>query len=253
MLDQVLPANLFAALLVFARIGSAMLMLPGFGEAYVNPRLRLAFALALTVLAAPVLAPKLPAMPSTPLGLLTLMGGEIAVGLFLGTLTRVLLAALQVAGSVISVQLGLSAALIFNPLQQQQEAITSTFLSVAGVLVIFLTDLDHAMLRALIHSYSVFEPGAPLQWGDLSAAMARATAESFRLGVEMAAPFMVMGTIFYVAVGLVSRLAPQLQILFATQPLQIVAGLTAFALLLASGLQWFLERFATDLGQLLRG
>ena len=52
------------------------------------------------------------------------------------------------------------------------------------------------------------------------------------------------GTIFYVAVGLISRLTPQLQILFVIQPLQIVAGLIAFALLMATGMQWFLERFA---------
>ena len=249
MLDQLLPANLFAAALIFARVGSAMMLLPGIGEAYVNARLRLVFALALTILMTPVLAPKLPAMPGTSLGLLIVLGGEIVVGLFLGTLTRVLLTAVQVAGSIISVQLGLSAALIFNPLLQQQEVITSTFLGVAAVVVIFLADLHHLMLRALIDSYGVFTPGSAFAWGDFSAAIARITAESFRLGVEMAAPFMVIGTIFYVGVGLVSRLSPQLQILFAIQPLQIIAGLVAFALLLATGLQWFLERFAADLSQ----
>jgi len=247
MLDQILPANLFAALLVFARIGSAMMMLPGIGEAYVNPRLRLMLGMALTVLATPLLAPSLPPLPGTPIGLFMLLGEEISIGLFLGTLARILLAAVQVAGSVISLQLGLSAALIFNPLQQQQEAITSTFLSVAGVLVIFLADLHHVMLRALIDSYTVFTPGTFFPWGDFSDVIARAVADSFRLGIEMAAPFMVIGTIFYVAVGLISRLAPQLQILFAIQPLQLVAGLIAFAFLIASGLQWFLERFAQDL------
>ncbi|HLJ20872.1 MAG TPA: flagellar biosynthetic protein FliR, partial [Stellaceae bacterium] len=69
---------------------------------------------------------------------------------------------------------------------------------------------------------------------------------SFKIGVEMAAPFMIVGTIFYVGVGLISRLTPQLQILFVIQPLQIVAGLFAFGLLLAAGLQWFLERFAAE-------
>src|SRR5579864_5761443 len=200
MFEQILPANIFAAALVFARIGSAMILLPGIGEAYVSPRLRLVFALALTVLATPVLAPKLPAMPGTVIGLLIVLGGEIVIGLFLGTLTRVLMSAVQVAGSIISVQLGLSTALIFNPLVQQQEAITSTFLSIAAVLVIFLADLHHVMLRALIDSYAVFTPGSAFAWGDLSAAMALATAECFRLGVEMAAPFIVIGTIFYVAV-----------------------------------------------------
>ncbi|MGE5201914.1 MAG: flagellar biosynthetic protein FliR [Acidobacteriota bacterium] len=250
MLDQLLPANLFAAFLVFARLGSALMLLPGFGEVYVAPRLRLALALGLTLLAAPALAPALPPLPGEPIGLLVLLGQEIAVGIFLGTVARILLAALQVAGSVVSIELGLSAALIFNPMLQQQEAITSAFYSVAGVLIIFLTDLHHPMLRGLVASYGVFHPGELIAWGDASDAVARAATESFRIGVEIAAPFLVIGTIFYVAVGLISRLAPQLQILFVIQPLQIVAGLAAFALLLSSGMEWFLERFAADLARL---
>jgi len=251
MLDQLLPTNLFAAFLVFARLGSAMILLPGIGEVYVAPRLRLVLALGLTLVATPVVAPLLPPIPGTAIGLALLLAGEIAVGLFLGTVARIMLAALQVAGSVVSIELGLSAALIFNPLAQTQEAITSAFYSVAGVLIIFLADLHHPMLRALVGSYGVFHPGAIFAWGEFSDAIAHAVTESFRLGVEMAAPFVIVGTIFYVALGLVSRLAPQLQILFVIQPLQIVAGLVAFALLLATGMQWFVERFADNLVQLM--
>lgn len=246
MLDQILPANIFAASLVFARLGSALMLLPGIGEVYVSPRLRLVLALGITLVATPVVAPALPRLPGGFIELALMLGGEIAVGLFLGTIARILLAALEVAGSLISINLGLSAALIFNPLLQQQEAITSTFYGLAGVLIIFLADLHHPMLRALVSSYGVFQPGALFQWGDFSDAVARATTESFRIGVEMAAPFMIMGTIFYVAIGLISRLTPQLQILFVIQPLQIVAGLVAFALLMATGMQWFLERFAAS-------
>ncbi len=246
MLDQILPANIFAAALVFARLGSALMLLPGIGEIYVSPRLRLVLALGITLVATPVVAPSLPRLPAGTIELLLMLGGEIAVGLFIGTIARILLAAVEVSGTVISINMGLSAALVFNPLLQQQESVTSAFYSVAGVLIIFLADLHHPMLRALVSSYGVFQPGVLLQWGDFSDAVARAVTESFKIGVEMAAPFMIIGTIFYVAVGLISRLTPQLQILFVVQPLQIVAGLFAFALLLATGLQWFLERFAAE-------
>ncbi|HTZ76467.1 MAG TPA: flagellar biosynthetic protein FliR [Stellaceae bacterium] len=251
MLDQILPANLFAAALVFARLGSALMLMPGIGDTYVASRFRLVLALAMTAVATPIVAPMLPALPTSPIRLALMLCGEIAVGLFLGSIARVLLAALEIAGTVISIELGLSAALVFNPLQQTQEAITSAFYSVAGVVIIFLTDLHHPMLKALVASYSVFHPGAGFYWGDFSDAMARAVADSFRLGIEIAAPFIMLGTMFYVAVGLLSRLAPQLQILFVIQPLQIVAGLTAFALLVGSGLQWFLERYAASFANLI--
>lgn len=246
MLDQILPTNIFAAALVFARLGSALMLLPGIGEVYVAPRLRLVLALGITLVATPLVAPALPRLPASMIQLLLMLGGEIAIGLFLGTIARILLAAVEVAGTLISINLGLSAALVFNPMLQQQESVTSAFYSVAGVLIIFLADLHHPMLRALVSSYGVFEPGAFFQWGDFSDAVARAVTESFKIGVEMAAPFMIIGTIFYVGVGLISRLTPQLQILFVIQPLQIVAGLFAFGLLLATGMQWFLERFAAE-------
>jgi flagellar biosynthetic protein FliR len=245
-LDQILPANIFAAALVFARLGSALMLLPGIGEVYVAPRLRLVLALGITLVATPIVAPSLPRLPAGTIQLMLMLGGEIAVGIFIGTIARILLAAVEVAGTVVSVNLGLSAALVFYPMLQQQESVTSAFYSVAGVLIIFLADLHHPMLRALVSSYGVFEPGVFFQWGDFSDAIARAVTESFKIGVEMAAPFMIIGTIFYVGVGLISRLAPQLQILFVVQPLQIVAGLFAFALLLATGMQWFLERFAAE-------
>jgi flagellar biosynthesis protein FliR len=246
MLDQILPTNIFAAALVFARLGSALMLMPGIGEVYVAPRLRLVLALGITLVATPLVAPSLPRLPASTIQLLVMLGGEIAIGLFLGTIARILLAAVEVAGTLISINLGLSAALVFNPMLQQQESVTSAFYSVAGVLIIFLADLHHPMLRAFVSSYNVFEPGVFFQWGDFSDAVARAVMESFKIGVEMASPFMIIGTIFYVGVGLISRLTPQLQILFVIQPLQIVAGLFAFGLLLATGMQWFLERFAAE-------
>jgi flagellar biosynthesis protein FliR len=222
------------------------MLLPGIGEVYVSPRFRLVLALGVTLVATPLVAPSLPQLPAGAIQLLLMLGGEIAIGLFLGTVARILLAAVEVAGTVVSVNLGLSAALVFNPMLEQQESVTSAFYSVAGVLIIFLADLHHPMLRALVSSYGVFQPGTLLQWGDFSDAIARAVTESFKIGVEMAAPFMIIGVIFYVGVGLISRLTPQLQILFVIQPLQIVAGLFAFGLLLATGMQWFLERFAAE-------
>lgn len=251
MLASLLPADIFAACLVFARLGTAIMLLPGIGEAYVAMRIRLVFALAMTLLTTPIVAPSLPALPSGVVELLLLLGGEIVVGLYIGTVMRIMLTALQTAGSMVSLQMGLSSAQIFNPLMAEQSAILSSLYSVVGVLLIFVTDLHQPMLRALVDSYSVFIPGALPPAGDFSNVIAQAAADSFRLGIEMAAPFIILGTIFYVAVGFISRLAPQLQILFVIQPLQIIGGLVALALLMATGMQWFLDRFAAGLTAML--
>ena len=79
-LQSLLPAELFSYALVFSRIGATVFMLPGFGESYVSPRIRLLLALMITVLITPVLADKLPALPASPFDLMVLVGTESIVG-----------------------------------------------------------------------------------------------------------------------------------------------------------------------------
>jgi flagellar biosynthetic protein FliR len=252
-LDQFLPANAFAALLVFARIGAAMMLLPGFGEVYVPQRYRLLFALIFSALLLPVLAPVLPPLPASPAGLVAVLGSELVIGVFIGTLTRLILSALQIAGQIVSLQAGLSNAQIFNPLEATQDAIPSTFYALLGVLLIFLTDLHHVMLRGLIDSYAVFTPGQLPPVGDLSQSVAQAVEASFRLAIEMAAPFIALGTVFFVGLGLIARLVPQLQVLFVAQPLQIMGGLLLMGLIAAAGMGWFLQVFSDQLQRIIPG
>jgi flagellar biosynthesis protein FliR len=242
-LDQFLPANLFAVMLVFCRVGSTLMVLPGFGDLYVPVRYRLLLAIFLSLLLATVLAPTLPALPNSPLVLLTLLGGELVIGIFIGSVARLMLSALETAGMIISFQLGLSTAQVFNPLLAQQSAITGAFLTVFGVLLIFLTDTHHLMLRGLVASYGLFPPGQFPGFGDLSDTAARLVSASFRLAVELSAPFIVLGTIFFVALGFLSRLMPQLQIFFVVLPVQVAGGLVVFAFTLYAVMQWFLDDF----------
>ena len=243
-LTEFLPANLFAAFLIFSRLGSAMMLLPGFGELYVPQRYRLLLGLMMAALLTPVLAPVLPPLPASPAQLALIVGGEVAIGIFIGTIARIMVASLETAGMVISMQIGLSAATMFNPLADQQSSpLPSAFLGVLAVVLIFLTDADHQLLRAAVDSYAVFTPGALPPIGDLSDVVARIAAASFKLGIEIAAPFIVLGLVFFVALGIVARMVPQIQILFIAQPLQILGGLAIFGIVLVSGMRWFLGEF----------
>jgi flagellar biosynthesis protein FliR len=247
MLEQLLPANVFAAMLVFSRVGSAVMLLPGFGEFYVMQRYRLLLALLISALLTPVLAPALPPLPADVASLLGLVGGEVVIGAFLGTVSRILLSALDTAGTLISFQTGLSAAQIFNPMAATQGTVTASFYSVLGVLLMFVTDLHHLLIRAVVDSYDVFVPGTLPAVGDLSDMVA------FRLGFEIATPFILLGTLFFVAVGIIGRLVPQLQLVFVTQPLQIVGGFVVLGLVLSTGMEWFLSSFAQQFIALVGG
>lgn len=247
MLADLLPVEIFAYGLVFARIGSAMMLLPGIGEAYVAPRIRLLFALLLTVVIAPLLQDSMPALPASPIRMFVIIGSEIIIGIFIGSVARLMISALATAGTVMSVMGGFGFASLFNPLMPDQGAFTAVFLTLMGVLLIFATDTHHLMLMALVDSYAMFAPGVPPMFEDFSDAIARLVASSFRLGIQVASPFIVVGTIFYLGLGLLARLMPQFQVFFIGLPLQILLGLTMFSVTLSAGILWFLDAFETSM------
>lgn len=252
MLEDILKADLFAFLLVFTRIGAAMMLLPGFGESYMPPRLRLMIALGLALVIVPIVSSGLPPLPESPLALFLTILGEVVIGLFLGALARILFAALQTAGMVIAYQSGMANAFITDPTAASQGALFGAFLGVVGVVAIFESGLHYLMLSALVDSYALFAPGAMPPLGDFSEAIARVFADSFALAMQIAAPFVAVALVFYLGLGLLGRLMPQIQVFFIALPLQIMIGLAVLSLTVVAGMHWFLGTFeetvATTLG-----
>lgn len=241
--SQWLSAQAFGYLLVFARLGAALSLLPGFGETYVSTRVRLILGGMLTLVIAPLVMSRLPHIPQTVPGLLIILGEEVGIGAFIGVIARTAFNALETAGTLISMQSGLSAALAFNPTTATEGALTASFLAALALVVLFATDLDHLMLRALVDSYALFPPGAPLPIGDFANAITQLVSSSFSLGVRIAAPLIVFGVIFFLALGILARLMPQMQVFFVSQPAQILIGLLIFAGTLVASVTVFLGSF----------
>ena len=253
MIQQVLPGDLFAFLLVFARVGAVLMVLPGFGESWVTPRLRLILGLALTLLLTPVLRPLLPGLPDSPLRLFILLGMEVGFGFFIGITSRILIAALQVAGMVAAYHSSLANAFVFDPAAAQQGALAGAFLTLTGLLLIFVSDLHHVMLAGIAESYRIFAPGGALPVGDMSDAMARLVSRSFLLAIQIASPFMVVGLLFTLGVGLLNRLMPQVQMFFVAMPMQILLGILVLALTLSAVMMWFLDAFENSINIFIPG
>lgn len=247
MLAEVLAADAFLFVLVFARLGAALVILPGIGEFNVSPRIRLIFGLGLTLIVLPVVATQLPASPVTPLGLFVLLGSEIVVGLVIGTVARLLLASLHVAGTFIAFHIGLGAGTLFDPTVNQQGAITGAFMTTLGIVVMFTANLHHLMLRALVESYTLFGAGGRLPVGDFADMAARTVALSFRIGLQIAMPLIIVATVIYVAMGLMGRLMPQVQVYFIALPVQLLVGFMILSATLAAGMAMFVNHFESGM------
>ena len=247
-MQELLATDAYLMTLVFARLGSAVMVLPGFGEMTIPSRVRLGFALALSFVLFPTVAAAIPAVPATLYGLVVLLIGEILIGVTIGLIARMFVSSLQVAGTIIAFNTGLGSAQLFDPNAGQQGAITGAFLTTLGVTVLFTTNMHHLMIMALSDSYQLFVPGRAIPIGDFSEMASRLVAKSFLVGFQIALPMVIVGTVIYVAMGLMARLMPQIQVFFIALPVQIGVGFTIMAITLGAGMMLFLDAFETAIG-----
>ena len=225
-MTQLLNLEIYQFIFVFLRIGSAILLMPGFAVSYVTERQRLTIALAITVVLVPFLSSFLPPAPADFLDFLRLALFEITYGVFMGLFMQALYAALIVL---------------------------ETFLSIIALTVIFITDLHHLMLSAVVDSYRLFPVGLPLPLGDFSDFMSQTVNASFVIGFKIASPFIAFSIVFYVGMGLVSRLMPQLNIFFLSLPLQIYLGLGLLFITTPIMILWFVKYYEGGLMKFVSG
>ncbi|HLK23788.1 MAG TPA: flagellar biosynthetic protein FliR [Caulobacteraceae bacterium] len=232
-------AQVWAAALVFSRVGALVMVMPGVAQGGVPPTVRLAFALLLALCIGPIAQPYLPAEPQTVDGTAFYVGREVLIGLTIGGLLQLFLSSMTAAGEFVSLQTTLAFAQTANPTEAVPGTTLSTFLTLLGVTLIFDTDLHRMFIAAMAHSYTLFPPMRPLPLGDVAQLAVETVARSFSLGFQLALPVVVFSLIFNVATGLVGRMMPQFQIFFVATPLSLLLGLSIFALSLGGiGVVW---------------
>ena len=229
--------------LIFSRIGAVLLMLPGIGESYVSPRIRLSLALVVSLALWPVIAGALPALPASVGGMAGWIIREVIVGLMIGALLRSFLTALATAGEIVALQTTLAFAQTANPMQVQPGSTISAFLMLLGTTMIFATNTHHLFVAGLVGSYELIRPAGPLMTGDFASLAIRTLGDAFMLGVQLSAPLLVFALIFNLASGLVGRVMPAFQVYFAAAPLSILLGLSVFALSLGVVGTVFIDRY----------
>jgi flagellar biosynthetic protein FliR len=235
-----LPALAAGFMLMFARIGTMVMLMPALGELNIPARVRLTIALVLTAVLYPLHRNGF-ALDLTSFGpVLILLGEELIIGAVLGLTARLTISALQIAGSVVANQLGLGFVTAVDPTQGQQGALVGNFFTLLGVTLIFATDMHHFIIAALHDSYTLFKPGEVPLTGDVAALVTRTVSAAFRIGVQLAAPFLVFGLLFNFALGVLSRLMPQMQVFFIGLPLSILTGFLILILVIGAMMSTFL-------------
>ncbi|WP_428150366.1 flagellar biosynthetic protein FliR [Brevundimonas sp.] len=235
--------QVWAGGLIFARIGAIVLTLPGIGETYVPPRIRLSLALVISLALWPVIGGVLPALPDSLGATVGWVIREVVTGLMIGAILRGFTSALSTAGEIVSLQTTLSFAQTANPLMGGQNTTIAAFLMLFGTVLVFATNTHHLFIAGLVGSYELIAPARPLVTADFAELAIRTLADSFMLGLQLSAPVVVFALIFNLAAGLVGRVMPAFQIFFAAAPLSIILGLSIFALSLGVLGTVFIDRY----------
>jgi len=245
MLSELINLNLFAFLLVFTRIGTALTIMPGFGSQQVTLMARLVFALAISLVMTPALMEFLPTEPVSVSALTLLLLSEMLIGFFLGLIPRVFMGALQTAGTMIAMLASLTSLFAMDPIAEQQSSLIAGYMSLIGLTLIFVTDTHHLMLMAVVDSYSLFTPAGGPMIGDMTEYLAHRVADSFRIGLQLCSPLILSGLAYYLAIGIMGRLMPALPIFFFAMPIQITLQIYLMAITLTSVMLVFM-RYFTD-------
>ncbi len=240
-----LLAWLGALLLPFFRILGLFTSAPILSQRSVPVRLRVAVSLALAVLVAPLLASS-PAIDLSSPGAWLVVAGEALIGFAIGFVARAVLAAVEVAGETIGLQMGLSFAGFFDPDSGQTNAV-SRLLNTLSLWAFVAINGPVLLVAAVVQSFDVIPPATSFaEWiGRMQPASLGAGV--FELGVMIALPFMALLLFVNLGLGVVSRIAPQLNIFAIGFPVTIGAGL----LLLALGLPLMQQPFALMIERLL--
>lgn len=247
MLAHFLTSQIFIFLMILCRIGSGIMFMPGFGETYVPVTVRLVFAMMIALVLMPFLGTLMPPMPSSAILLALMVTGEILIGVFIGSICQILIGAMHVAGSIFSVQAGISSAVVFDSSQNTQGSLVGNFFGIAAIALIFTTDLHYLMLRGVTESYTVFAPGKFPPLNDFAGSIAHTVSDVFTIAVQISSPVIVTGTLLFLGAGIISRLMPTIQVFFVITAPQLLLGIFILATTFSAVMLYYMEFYKDKL------
>lgn len=236
-------------LLVFLRVGAFLLALPFFSMTNFPVTMRVA----LSALVAALLAPVLPPFPLDRLPLLEVIGvafREISIGLLLGFSARMVFFAVELAGNLIAMQMGLNMSAIMDPASSQSEQAPATMLVMLATVVMLSMDLHQWMLAGFVRAYDVLPAGGGHLDKSLFDVVVMQTSGVFAVAVQIAAPMIAVSFVVTLIFAVLSRAVPQMNVFSESFGVRIIAGFVVFGFTLRLAAQYvvnYLHRLPDDL------
>ena len=237
--------TIIALFLAICRIGGCFMTLPGFSSSRIPATIRLFLSVAVSMALLPILWDSIyPRVTgSNPAIIVGLIFTETMIGVVYGLIARFYTLGLQFTGALIGTAIGFSAPGGAEAIEDTQENQIAAFISFAGLLMLFMMDFHHVVLRALIESYTATPVGGVVTGQKMLITLTDTLRASTMIMLRLASPFVIYGLMFNVSVGLINKLAPQIPVYFISTPFVLAGGLFMFYLSVAALIRQFVDGF----------
>lgn len=218
--------HLESFILVLVRVSAIIVVIPVLSEKNVPVMIKAGLAVIVSVVIFPLVAGTVPSTKNYHLfHLITLIAGEVLIGLTIGFTARLLFAAIQIAGDIIGFQMGFAVANVIDPMSEQSVSIITQLKYLIAMLLFITVNAHHLFFLAIIQSYQFVAPLSFHFSRNLMQFIFITSKEMFVIGLKIAAPLMAVMIFTNVALGVVARTVPQMNIFIVGFPLQISMGL----------------------------
>jgi flagellar biosynthetic protein FliR len=243
-LSALTQTTILAAFLAFCRVGACFMVMPGLSSVRVPLHVRLFAAIAVTVGLLTFLWDRIyPFVDPRPAVLVPMIASELLVGGLIGIMTRLYMEALRFIGAGLAMLIGFNSNGGTAVEEPEPQAPLAALISLSALLMLFVFDFHHEVIRALVASYQVaplnvfFNPQAAL------VDVADTVSDAFFLVIRLGSPFVAYAIIVNLTVGFVNKLTPQIPVYFIAQPIIIVGGIVLFYFAAATMLSLFADGF----------
>lgn len=215
-----------AAFLAFCRIGACFMVMPGFGSARVPPQIRLFVAVGATgALLVHLWDAILPYASRRNDALLLLIVSELLIGALIGLMARLYVLALQFIGAAVAMSMGFNGIASTAIEEPEPQAALTALISFSALLLLFVLDFHHEIVRALVASYRIAPPEMLFDPQGALVDIVDTVSESFLVALRLGSPFIAYAIVVNLAIGLVNKLTPQIPVYFVAMPFMIAGGL----------------------------
>jgi flagellar biosynthetic protein FliR len=245
--------------LLFIRVTAILMTIPVIGDKNVPVRIKGGLAILVSLLLLPTVDVRIPRFHSESGAEIyffaTAMFGEALIGIVIGFAARIIFAGIQLAGDMIGVQIGFSIANVIDPVSSSQVSVITQFQYMMALLIFLAVDAHHTFIIAIADSYRFVSPFDYHFSGSLMKHILLFSNEMFFTAVKISAPVMAVILFTNVALGVMARTVPQINIFIVGFPLQIAVGLTILAMTspyFVKVVQWALAGLGVEVNTLLR-